>query len=110
MRVPGVSVIYLVHFERPFGHAKHYLGFTDLTLRERFARHKSLAKIRRGSALLRAVLEAGIGFKVVRIWPAGDRNEERRMKGNGKSWRCPVCCGRITYEAAPDLIEQEPAA
>lgn len=98
-------MIYLVHFEKPFKHAKHYVGFTDKTLKERFARHMSLARMHRGSALLRAVLAAGIKFKVVRTWE-GDRNEERRMKSGGNSWRCPVCCGRVTYEKAICQLEE----
>lgn len=27
-------MIYLVHFEKPLKHAEHYIGFTDVTLRE----------------------------------------------------------------------------
>lgn len=98
-------MIYLVHFERPFKHAKHYVGFTDVTLHERFARHTSNARLRRGSALMRAVLEAGIKFKVVRTWP-GDRETEKRMKVSGNSWRCPVCCGRVTYAKAICQLEE----
>ena len=103
-------MIYLVHFERPLKHAKHYVGFTDVTLRERFARHRSLARVRRGSALMRAVMEAGIAFKVVRTWP-GDRNRERQFKVDGhSSRRCPVCKGEVTYTEAVDLIASEAIA
>lgn len=55
---------------------------------------------------MRAVLEAGIAFKVVRTWPGG-RDQERRMKVGGNSWRCPVCCGRVTYAAAVDLLRTD---
>lgn len=89
-------MIYLVHFERPYKHARHYLGFTDLPLPERFARHCSNAQKRRGSALMRAVMEAGIGFKIVRTWP-GDRTRERQLKGNSHARRCPVCQGKVSY-------------
>lgn len=101
-------MIYLVHFQTPFKHAKHYLGFTDVSLQQRFARHMSNAKKRRGSALMRAVMKARIRFKVVRTWP-GDRDRERRMKVSGNSWRCPICCGRMTWETAPDLLRAEAA-
>jgi len=98
-------MIYLVHFERPFKHAKHYVGFTDVTLRERFKRHTSNARLRRGSALMRAVLEAGIKFKVVKVWD-GDRNDERRVKIDGHSARrCPVCREEVTYAAATCYLQ-----
>jgi hypothetical protein len=101
-------MIYLVHFQRPFKHAKHYLGFTDLTLTARFARHCSNAKKRRGSALMNAIIQAGIKFKVVRTWE-GDRTRERQLKTNGHSVRCPICRGKVTYESAVDLLEAETA-
>jgi hypothetical protein len=97
-------MVYLVHFERPYKHARHYVGFTEGTLAARFARHRSLAPRRRGSALLRAVLLAGIAFKVVRTWP-GDRVRERQLKSSGHARRCPVCQGRMTFADAVDLIE-----
>lgn len=102
-----LGTIYLVHFERPFRHAKHYLGWTGGSLAERFARHRSLAPLRRGSALLRAVFAAGIEFKVVRTWK-GDRNRERRMKNDGHSARvCPVCRGHVRYDTVRCMIEAE---
>lgn len=97
--------IYLVHFERPYRHAQHYLGWTR-ELRQRFYRHVSTAPQRRGSALMRAVVGAGIAFKVVRVWP-GDRAEERRWHDGGHlRRRCPICRGETTFSAAPDLIHE----
>lgn len=97
--------VYVVHFERPYKHARHYLGWTR-ELKQRFYRHTSLAPIRRGSALMRAVVAAGIAFKVVRVWPDRTRYDERRKHGNGHSQRCPVCCGRVSFEDSPDLIHE----
>lgn len=96
-------MIYLVHFERPYKHAKHYLGYTNTSLKARFKRHLSLAAKRRGSALMRAVIEAGIEFKVVRTWP-GDRIRERQLKNRGHSRRCPICNGKVSYDTALDLL------
>lgn len=104
--VREAGMIYLVHFQRPYKHAKHYLGFTELTLTERFARHCSNAKKRRGSALMNAIFMAGIKFKVVRTWE-GDRTRERQLKNSGHSIRCPVCRGTVTYAAARDLLAAE---
>ena len=86
--------IYLIHFEQPYKHAQHYLGFvaTDRyalveALESRLAFHRS----GRGSRLLRAVNAAGIDYEVVRIWEQGTRSEERRLKGKSSTRLCPRC-------------------
>lgn len=95
--------IYLVHFERPYRHAQHYVGWTR-ELRQRFYRHTSDAPLRRGSALMRAVVAAGIGFKVVAVW-SGTRTDERQIhQHRNNKRRCPVCRGEVSFESAPDLL------
>lgn len=80
-------MIYLIHFSRPFGHAQHYLGSTNLTIEERMSRHYS----GRGSRLMQHVIAAGIECTVVRTWP-GSRKQERLLKGKHNSrLLCPVC-------------------
>lgn len=98
------GIVYLVHFQKPYRHARHYLGFTDVGLTERFKRHTANSVTRRGSALMRAVMVNNIPFKVVRIWQRGDRTLEKQLKGNGHSRRCPVCKGLISYELALDYL------
>jgi predicted GIY-YIG superfamily endonuclease len=96
-------MVYLVHFARPYRHARHYLGYTaDLDARE--IRHRA----GHGARLLEVVTRAGIGWDVVRTWDDGDRRLERRLKRQKNAWRlCPVCrsergaVGR-TAGAAPD--------
>lgn len=85
-----IDMVYLIHFEQPYHHARHYIGFTDgdETLEQRIDRHRRGD----GAKLLRAVSQAGIEFKVVRVWEHGDRTMERRLKSRKKAWRyCPVC-------------------
>lgn len=95
-RVAGgkeVGTIYLIHFDKPIGdmsnprsQALHYLGWTK-DLGKRLDRHS----IGRGSAIMRAVMNSGVGWKVVKTWP-GTRDEERRMKNQKNSKRyCPSC-------------------
>lgn len=83
-------MVYLIHFDRPFRHAKHYTGYSrdKKTLPHRIEHHRNGT----GSRLMAAVSAAGIGFKVVRTWDDGDRNKERRLKRSGGASRyCPIC-------------------
>lgn len=87
------GTIYLLHFERPFKHARHYLGWTEGPVEERIADHRS----GRGARLTAVVSEAGIKFSVVKTW-AGTRALERRLKCRGKTALCPVCSGENVRE------------
>jgi len=81
-----MGIVYLLHFDRPFGHARHYLGWAK-SLDARLAGHGKA----RGSALMRAVAAAGIGWQLARTWP-GDRHRERQLKNQGGRARlCPIC-------------------
>jgi hypothetical protein len=83
---PG-GTVYLLHFDQPFGHARHYLGWaSDGNLHRRLAHHAAGT----GANLLRHVGKAGIGWELARTW-AGDRTLERRMKARGHTRACPVC-------------------
>lgn len=89
-------MVYLLCFDRNYHHAKHYIGYVDGgldDLEERVKRHKSGD----GARLLQVITEAGIGFKVTRVWPDGDRNFERRLKNRKNSKKlCPLCSGHIS--------------
>jgi hypothetical protein len=91
-------MVYLIHFAKPFHHAKHYVGFsTDAdSLPRRIERHAS----GRGSKLMAAVARAGIGFHVVRTWPDATRDDERKLKNAKNTPRfCPVCRGEVRRAA-----------
>lgn len=80
-------MVYLIHFDRPLHHAKHYLGYcADGTLEVRLIRHRA----GRGARLLAVLREFNIGWRVVRVFE-GDRKFERRLKGRGASRLCPLC-------------------
>ena len=84
-----MGLIYLLHFERSYHHARHYLGYTD-DLEARVAEHRA----GRGSPLVAAAIRDGIEFCVAATWP-GDRTEERRLHRYRNSPRrlCPICRG-----------------
>jgi hypothetical protein len=65
------GTVYLLHFERPYRHARHYLGFA-----EDLERRLELHRAGRGARLVDVVVAAGIGFQLVRTWE-GDRTLER---------------------------------
>jgi hypothetical protein len=81
-----MGTLYLIHFERPFGHARHYTGWC-LDLAARFAEHQAGC----GARLIRHVVAAGIGIELAWSGP-GDRHMERQLKNGGHAAdRCPVC-------------------
>lgn len=83
-----MAVLYLLHFDPPYRHARHYLGYSDR--RDPFSRiAQHLAG--RGSPLVAAALAAGCRVLVADWWP-GDRTRERLLKRRAHvpAW-CPLC-------------------
>ncbi len=80
------GVIYLLHFDRPYKHARHYTGWTD-DLETRLARHARGG----GARLLAVAYAAGVRWQLARTWP-GPRARERQLKRQGGASRhCPLC-------------------
>lgn len=77
--------MYLLHFDQPFGHARHYMGWAA-HLELRLARHGT----ENGANLMWHVAQAGITWRLARTWP-GDRNLERKLKNHGHARKCPLC-------------------
>jgi predicted GIY-YIG superfamily endonuclease len=93
-RRTGPSVVYLIHFERRYKHAGHYLGSTkDLPARLRAHAHGD------GARLMAVITEAGIGWQLARTWEGG-RARERQIKRQGGLSRCCPLCG-VTPRPAP---------
>jgi len=96
--------LYLAALDEPIAHALHYRGWTLDNLSQLIgARHDDPGietRLRshasgQGARLLAVARERGIGWTIV--WTApGDRNEERRLKGNGQHARRDCA----TYPAA----------
>lgn len=82
------ATAYLVHLHAPFGHAQHYLGWSE-QLGHRLGHHAAGT----GSNLLRHVRLAGITWSLVRVWPGATRTTERQLHDRGGASRlCPFCC------------------
>ena len=81
-----MGVIYLLHFERRYQHAAHYMGWAG-DPEQRLAEHAA----GHGARLLAVVKAAGITWTLSRTW-TGTRSDERALKRQGgASRRCPAC-------------------
>ncbi|MGH2949331.1 MAG: endonuclease [Solirubrobacteraceae bacterium] len=82
---------YLLHFEPPLKHARHYLGYVHggvENIESRLAYHLA----GQGSRLVRAAVKAGCEVRLVRTWHPFDRDTERQLKNRKCTPRlCPVC-------------------
>ena len=79
--------VYLICFDTPYKHARHYLGFTPGPLEDRLALHRA----GRGARLMAVVTAAGISWRVTRTWDGG-RILERQLKNQRNSPKlCPSC-------------------
>ncbi len=88
-------MVYLLHFDRPYKHARHYMGFVEDNLEQRVERHRK----GQGARLTQVLAENNIGFTVARTWD-GDRNFERKLKNQKNAPRlCPICQGMIRMAA-----------
>lgn len=80
------GTVYLIHFETPYRHAKHYLGWTG-NLEQRIKAHAS----GEGSPLMAAVQRAGIDWRLARTWENVDRYFERKLHHRHGTRLCPIC-------------------
>jgi predicted GIY-YIG superfamily endonuclease len=97
--------VYLLHFDTPLRHARHYLGVTRRGLGTRLVEHYA----GRGSRLMAAVVAAGIEVRLVRTWPAG-RSRERALKRWKKNPAlCPLCRQTLGAVASIGLVPDQPS-
>jgi len=79
--------VYLLHFSRPFGHAKHYVGVTRREIDKRVDEHRR----GQGARLCKLAVEAGIELILARVWINVPRDFELKLKNRGKACVCPIC-------------------
>jgi predicted GIY-YIG superfamily endonuclease len=94
------AIVYLLHLDPPYKHARHYVGWTGRPLDERLAEHQT-GKRRpegHGAALLAAQIARGGTWIVARTWAFTGRNarirareRERRIKHKSATRFCPIC-------------------
>ena len=78
--------VYLIHFDKPYKHARHYLGSAS-DLNARLEEHRA----GHGARLIQVIQEAGITWRLARTWEGG-RLLEHYLKMRKNSPRlCPLC-------------------
>jgi predicted GIY-YIG superfamily endonuclease len=83
------TTVYLIHFNKAYRHARHYIGFTT-NLDKRITDH--LCGM--GARLMEVITNAGIEWRVVRTC-RGDRRLERRLKNwHNAALLCPLRSGK----------------
>lgn len=78
--------VYLIHFDRPYKHARHYLGSAK-DLNARLAEHRS----GHGARLIQVIQEAGITWRVARTWEGGRLLEYYLKARKNSPHLCPLC-------------------
>lgn len=91
-----MSVVYLLHFDRPIAPGRHtcqhYLGTAD-DLAVRIQQHEHGGQ--HAARLCQVAKERGIRFTVARVWQGG-RELERQLKRRKDAPRlCPICRGNV---------------
>ncbi len=85
--------VYLLHFDEAIGNdrhsAQHYIGYTK-NVNQRMWQHSNGVGFGR---LVHVARERGITFALARVWPAGDRALEKRLKQRHQKLLCPICSG-----------------
>lgn len=100
----SAGTVYLLHFDRPFGHARHYIGFANPgNLHRRLSHHGT----RSGANLMFHVARAGIRWRLVRTWHGG-RTLERSLKNHGHARRCPECRPEVLAALVLKNLELSP--
>lgn len=80
--------VYILHFDLPYHHALHYVGWAL----ELFPRLDAHAR-GKGARLMEVLANVGIGWQLV-SFRRGTRTDERKIKNAKNTGRfCPICQG-----------------
>jgi len=88
-----LGTTYLLHFEEPIAHARHYLGWTNNFLK-RMNEHRHGCRER--CVLTWELKQRGILWTVARTWTHVTILHEKELKKMKNTPRyCPICLGEI---------------
>lgn len=78
---------YLLCFNKPYRHARHYLGWSD-DIEARVEQHLA----GKGARLVSVVMQSGVRVDLVRTWEGYSRIQERELKNKrNAAYLCPRC-------------------
>jgi len=106
---PQRGTTYLIHIDPPYKHDKHYKGWTDRPVAQRFADHLA----GRGALLTRLAVQAGSRLTLARVWPNTTKDREDAIKRSGGKRMCPECGvtpghTRLASDKAPEPDDRRP--
>lgn len=91
-------MVYLLHFDRGYKHARHYIGATSSPDAARQLANGEVPPF--NVPLLTAARLDGVTFTVARTWP-GDEVEAAKLRAQGGAARlCRCCANERRIEAA----------
>ncbi len=97
-------VVYLIHFDQPYYHARHYLGTTN-DLDARLRQHMQGRRYG-GARLMEVITQMGITWRLAATW-VGGRDLEKRLKSWCNSSRlCPICKAERIVEQMFDMVAE----
>ena len=92
--------VYVLHFDPPYLHAGHYIGYTpDETADRRVREHKEC--LAAGSPLVKAAVKAGCEVTLAHEFPLAGRDFEAWLKSRRDTSRWCSCCGNAARKT-PD--------
>jgi predicted GIY-YIG superfamily endonuclease len=104
--MPDNEVVYLIHFDQPYYHARHYLGTTN-DLAQRLQQHQWGTRYG-GARLMEVITQAGITWRVACTWPGGRALERQLKNWHGGARLCPICkAERFVDQMIPDTVSEE---
>lgn len=94
-----VGTVYLLHFDPPYKHARHYIGWTSLPVDDRLLRHMQQGKNPRGSKLVYHAVANGCTVTIAKTWENVTREFERKLKNKKCAPRfCLICKEEHTHD------------
>lgn len=94
--------VYLLHFDRPYRHARHYVGYADDgKLHQRIdAHYNATPGDGKNHRLMQVIRAAGISFTLARVWPGANRQKEKAIKKSSRARACPLCRPSLRVKAS----------
>lgn len=107
--------VYLLHFDRPDGQRRHYLGYTSRDPETRLREH--LRGVRGKPSFTGKLISQGFVPRIAHVWPDANRTFEKRLKllsraiprFQFKNW-CPCCHAHPVFPTEFEIMNWKQVA